>query len=134
MTTSCPAKGTPTVAPTSLRRTVVCKYCDHTRAEHVGAPLTREDRPVAQTELNPASYDPVEYTHEDIAEVPSAKWGWSGESPKAMRVAALVVAAMLLFMMHGNHHGFVEDLWLIGFAIALVGLVVRDVIVKRKPR
>ncbi|MET0196693.1 MAG: DUF2631 domain-containing protein, partial [Rhodococcus fascians] len=33
---------------------------------------------MAQTELNPASYDPVEYTHEDIAEVPSAEWGWSG--------------------------------------------------------
>jgi hypothetical protein len=96
--------------------------------------MTREDRPVAQTELNPASYDPVEYTHEDIAEVPSAEWGWSGESSKAMRVAAIVVAAMLLFMIHGNHTGLVEDLWLIGFAIALVGIVVRDVIVRRKPR
>ena len=48
---------------------------------------------MAQTELTPASYDPVEYTHEDIAEVPSADWGWTGESRRAMRIAALVVAA-----------------------------------------
>jgi len=89
---------------------------------------------VAQTELTPASYDPVEYTHEDIAEVPSADWGWTGESRRAMRIAALVVAAFLLFMMHGNHTGLVEDLYLIGFAVVLVGIVVRDIIVRRKPR
>ncbi len=104
------------------------------RVEHPDATMTREERPVAQTELNPASYDPVEYTHEDIAEVPSAEWGWTGESRKGMRVAAIVIAAFLLFMIHGNHTGFVEDLWLIGFAVALVGIVVRDVIVRRRPR
>jgi len=49
-------------------------------------------------------------------------------------VAALVVAAFLLFMMHGNHTGLVEDLYLIGFAVVLVGIVVRDIIVRRKPR
>ncbi len=89
---------------------------------------------MAQTELDPASYDPVEYTHEDIAEVPSADWGWSGESNKAMRIAAIVVAVFLLLMIHGNHTGGIEDLYLIGFAIALVGIVVRDIIVRRKPR
>ncbi|MGA9872048.1 MAG: DUF2631 domain-containing protein [Rhodococcus sp. (in: high G+C Gram-positive bacteria)] len=89
---------------------------------------------MAQTELNPASYDPVEYTHEDVAEVPSADWGWSGESRTAMRVASIVVALFLLFMIHGNHTGKVEDLWLIGFAIALVAMVVRDIVVRRKPR
>ncbi|MDJ0391902.1 DUF2631 domain-containing protein [Rhodococcus sp. G-MC3] len=89
---------------------------------------------MAQTELNPASYDPVEYTHEDIAEVPSANWGWSGESNKAARIAAIVIAVFLLFMIHGNHTGLVEDLWLIGFAVALVAIVVRDIIVRRRPR
>lgn len=89
---------------------------------------------MARNELNPALYDPVENTHDDVAEVPSANWGWTGESRRAMRVAALVVAAFLLFMMHGNHSGFVEDLYLIGFAAILVGIVVRDVIVRRRPR
>lgn len=100
----------------------------------VGMKMNREDRPVAQTELNPASYDPVEYTPENVAEVPSASWGWSGESHKAMRIAAIAVAVMLLLMIDGNHTGLIEDIWLIGFAIALVGMVVRDVIIRRKPR
>ena len=89
---------------------------------------------MARTELDPALYDPVENTHDDVAEVPSADWGWTGESRRAMRVAALVVAAFLLLMIHGNHDGFVEDLYLIGFAALLVGMVVRDVVIRRKPR
>lgn len=109
----------------------------------------REDRPVANTELDsasgrdavatstahdPASYDPVEYTHEDIPEVPSAAWGWSGESNKAARIAAIVIAAFLLFMIHGNHTGKVEDAYLVGFAVVLVGIVIRDIFHQRKPR
>ncbi len=89
---------------------------------------------MARTELNPALYDPVENNHDDVAEVPSANWGWTGESRRASRVAALLVAAFLLLMMHGNHGGFVEDLYLIGFAALLVGMVVRDIIVRRRPR
>lgn len=89
---------------------------------------------MAANDLNPALYDPVENTHGDVAEVPSANWGWTGESRGAMRTGALLVAVFLLFMMHGNHTGMVEDLYLIGFAAVLVGIVIRDVIVRRKPR
>lgn len=89
---------------------------------------------MAQAELDSTSYDPVERTHGDIAEVPSADWGWTGSSRRAMRVAALVVAVFLLFMIHGNHTGEVEDLYLIGSALVLVGIVVRDIIMRRKPR
>ncbi|KQU53727.1 hypothetical protein ASG84_04050 [Rhodococcus sp. Leaf278] len=89
---------------------------------------------MANNELETASYDQVVDTRHEVPDVPSAEWGWSGESNRAMRVAAIVVAAFLLFMIIGNHTGKVEDLWLIGFAVALVGMVVRDVIVRRKPR
>ncbi|MFY2789553.1 DUF2631 domain-containing protein [Rhodococcus sp. KRD162] len=89
---------------------------------------------MANTELESASYDPVVDTRHEVPEVPSAEWGWSGESNKAMRIAAVVVAVFLLLLTIGNHEGRVEDLWLVGFAAALVGLVVRDVIVRRKPR
>ncbi len=89
---------------------------------------------MAQTELNPASYDPIEYIPENVAEVPSATWGWSGDSLKAMRIAAIAVAVMLLLMIDGNHTGFVENLWLMGFAFTLIGMVVRDVVLRRKPR
>lgn len=89
---------------------------------------------MANKELESASYDPVVDTRNEVPEVPSAAWGWSGESNRAMRIAAIVVAIFMLLMFIGNHEGRVEDLWLAGFAAVLVGLVVRDVIVRRKPR
>lgn len=92
------------------------------------------DAVAKSTADDPASYDPVEYTHEDIPEVPSAAWGWSGESNKAARIAAIVVALFLLFLIHGNHTGKVEDAYLVGFAVLLVGIVVRDIVIHRKPR
>ena len=55
-------------------------------------------------------------TKVDIADVPSAEWGWSGESPKAAKVAAVFVIIALLSLMIGNHQGRVEDLFCIGFA------------------
>lgn len=73
-------------------------------------------------------------TKVDPAEVPSAAWGWSGESRKTFQVAAVVVIIILLGMLKGNHDGRVEDLYLIGFAAALAALVIRDVLLRRKPR
>ncbi|MEU4315016.1 DUF2631 domain-containing protein [Nocardia sp. NPDC024068] len=73
-------------------------------------------------------------TKVDPAEVPSAAWGWSGESHKTFRVAAVVVIVILLGMLIGNHSGKVEDLYLIGFAAALAGTLIYDVIYRRKPR
>ncbi|NUS43198.1 MAG: DUF2631 domain-containing protein [Mycobacteriaceae bacterium] len=68
-----------------------------------------------------------------VAEVPSHAWGWSGESPKAFRIAAVVVALLMLAMLRGNHVGHVEDLYLIGFAAALLAVVGRDIIRSRRP-
>ena len=68
------------------------------------------------------------------AEVPSAAWGWSGESPKAAKIAGWVVVVFLLIMLIGNHTGHVEDLFLLGFAAAIAGILVRDSILKRHDR
>ncbi len=46
-------------------------------------------------------------------------------------VAALVVAAIMLLMLIGNHKGHVEDIWLIGIAAALVGIVLFDWTLRR---
>ncbi|MBF6348884.1 MULTISPECIES: DUF2631 domain-containing protein [Nocardia] len=70
----------------------------------------------------------------DPAEVPSAAFGWSGESRTTFRVAAVVVIIALLGMLIGNHSGQVENLYLIGFAAALAGILIYDVIYRRKPR
>ena len=49
----------------------------------------------------------------DVEEVPSAEWGWSKENPKFIHIGGLLAAAFLLIMMHGNHVGRVEDVFLI---------------------
>ncbi|MGN2636881.1 DUF2631 domain-containing protein [Nocardia takedensis] len=89
---------------------------------------------MAATELEPADTERAVVSHVDTAEVPSAEWGWSGESPRTFRIAAIVVAVILLGMLIGNHKGRVEDLYLVGFALALIGIVVYDKIYRRKPR
>lgn len=87
---------------------------------------------MAATEIEPTTDKVI--TKVDPAEVPSAAWGWSGESHKTFRVAAVVVIVILLGMLIGNHSGKVEDLYLVGFAAALAGILIYDVIYRRKPR
>ncbi|WP_414940793.1 DUF2631 domain-containing protein [Amycolatopsis sp. cmx-11-51] len=60
----------------------------------------------------------------DPRDEPSAEWGWHGSFPKATRIAGWLSAIILLVMLYGNHHGWTEDLWLIGLSLTLVfGLV-----------
>jgi len=89
---------------------------------------------VAATEIEPANTERAVVTKVDPAEVPSAAWGWSGESPRTFKTAAIVVALIRLAMLIGNHSGNVENLYLIGFAAALFVLVGYDVWYRRKPR
>lgn len=89
---------------------------------------------MADTQLDAKSSAPVVVSHVDEAEVPSAAWGWSGEGLKTFRFFGWFFAAFLLAMIIGNHHGKVEDLWLIGLAVAMVVILVRDIITRRRPR
>ncbi|GAB3801435.1 DUF2631 domain-containing protein [Micromonospora zhanjiangensis] len=50
---------------------------------------------------------------------------------KAGRIGAVVSAGMLLLMLCGNHRGNVENIWLIGIAVALLVIVIGDVILRR---
>lgn len=68
----------------------------------------------------------------DVEEVPSAEWGWSKENHTLLQIGGLLSAAFLLFMIHGNHVGHVEDWFLIGFAVLLVGIVVRNWLGRRR--
>ncbi len=94
---------------------------------------------VAATEMEPAKSAGV-VTKVDPAEVPSAAWGWSGESRRTFRIAGWVVVVILLAMLFENQQGSSSGsgitgyIFLIGFAIALAGILIRDSIVSRKPR
>jgi Protein of unknown function (DUF2631) len=67
----------------------------------------------------------------DLADEPSAEWGWHGEAPRLVRGAGWVSVAILLVFLIGNHRGHVEDLWLIGMTVILVVILLRDAVRRR---
>ncbi|MFE3546664.1 DUF2631 domain-containing protein [Nocardia sp. NPDC059177] len=89
---------------------------------------------MAATDLESASTERPAATSVDPAEVPSAAWGWSGESRKTFRIAAWVVIVALLGMTIGNHQGHVEDIFLIGLAGLMAAILVVDSLTRRLPR
>lgn len=66
------------------------------------------------------------YEGVDEADVPSAKWGWSKINYHTWHITGLFIIGFLLLMLHGNHVGKVEDLFLIGFALTAAFILVRD--------
>jgi hypothetical protein len=67
----------------------------------------------------------------DVEEVPSAEWGWSTGSVKGYQIGGVLAGLFLLAMTHGNHTGRVEDIFVVGFALLLFGLVARSVYTER---
>jgi len=94
---------------------------------------------VAATELEPAESTGV-VTKVDPAEVPSAAWGWSGESRRTFKVAGWVVVVILLAYLFENQQGSSSGSGNIGyifcvlFAIGLAGILIRDSVMKNKQR
>ena len=72
------------------------------------------------------------HTGVDVEEVPSANWGWSKENPRLIRIGGILSAIFLLLMMHGNHVGHVEDVFLVFFAVVIFGIVIRDWWMRRR--
>nr|WP_157362264.1 DUF2631 domain-containing protein [Haloechinothrix halophila] len=63
----------------------------------------------------------------DPRDEPSAEWGWHGSFPKATQVMGWTIVFVLLAMLIGNHEGNVENLWLVGFAAVIAGMLVADI-------
>jgi hypothetical protein len=53
-------------------------------------------------------------------------WGWHGGAGKTARVLGYVMIVFLLVMLVGNHEGRVEDLWLVGSALAILISLIWD--------
>ncbi|TWS17846.1 DUF2631 domain-containing protein [Tsukamurella asaccharolytica] len=70
----------------------------------------------------------------DIADVPSRDWGWSGTAPNAARISGVLFAILLLLMTIGNHQGKTEDLFLVGFAVAILGTILINWITTRRKK
>jgi sugar phosphate permease len=50
---------------------------------------------------------------------------------KMARIGALGSAAVMLLFLWGNHEGNTENIFLVLFAVALVGAVIADVVLRR---
>ena len=68
----------------------------------------------------------------DPVEVPSAAWGWRRINYRTWYAVGFGIFAFLLLMLRGNHVGHVEDYFLIGFAILVPGVIVRDMWGRRR--
>jgi hypothetical protein len=72
------------------------------------------------------------YDGVDVAEVPSAAWGWSRINYRTWYITGAVSFVFLLAMLRGNHVGHVEDFFLIGFAAVALVVLVRDLWGRRR--
>ncbi len=72
------------------------------------------------------------HTGVDVEDVPSANWGWSKENHRVIHIGGILAAIFLVAMTHGNHQGHVEDIFLIGFALAILTFVIRDWWLRRR--
>ena len=68
----------------------------------------------------------------DVEDVPSAAWGWSKEHHKLIQIGGVLSALVMLAMLRGNHVGRVEDIFLIAFAVLILGVVARDWWLRRR--
>jgi len=66
------------------------------------------------------------YNDVDVADVPSAAWGWSTINYRTWYAVGILVVVFLLGMLRGNHVGHVEDYVLGAFAILVAGVIIRD--------
>ena len=72
------------------------------------------------------------YSEADPADVPSAAWGWSKITYRTWYALGIFIILFLVGMLRGNHVGHVEDWFLIGFAVLVAGVMLRDVIMRRR--
>ena len=61
----------------------------------------------------------------EVAEVPSAAWGWSRINHRTWHATGVVIVIFLLAMLRGNHVGHIENLYLVGFAVIALFVIAR---------
>jgi hypothetical protein len=72
------------------------------------------------------------YDGVDVAEVPSAKWGWSKINYRTWHITGFFGVIFLLCMLRGNHVGHIEDIFLVLFAVLALFVIVRDMLGRRR--
>jgi uncharacterized protein DUF2631 len=52
--------------------------------------------------------------------------------PKAFKIAGVLTAIALVLMVIGNQKGNIEDVYLVGTALLIIGLIVADSVLRRR--
>jgi hypothetical protein len=81
---------------------------------------------VASTEVDHPTVD-TGWVREPVA-APSARFGWHGFGRKSASLAGVLVIIALLGMTIGNHEGHVEDFFLVGIAVIVAVLLLKNTI------
>jgi hypothetical protein len=63
---------------------------------------------------------------------PSAEWGWHGGFPRGSVIAGWVSAIIILLMLHGNHEGKIEDIYLVCVGVGMILLLIRHSVRSRR--
>lgn len=84
---------------------------------------------MASTEVEHTAVD-TGWVREPV-NAPSARFGWHGQATKTFQIAGWFVVFSLLAMLIGNHHGHVEDIWLIAIAAGLAFILIKNTIGRR---
>ncbi|QKT07061.1 DUF2631 domain-containing protein [Gordonia sp. X0973] len=87
---------------------------------------------MASTEVDHAPVD-TGWVREP-ADVPSARFGWSGFGRKSAGIAGWIVVIGLLGMTIGNHQGKVEDIYLVVIAVVVAFLLLRNTLWPRRSK
>jgi hypothetical protein len=94
-------------------------------------PTHAEGNDVSTTEVE-RHHDVPAVQDVDLAEVPSANWGWSRVNHRTWHLVGFGVAAFLLCMLRGNQVGHIEDVFLIVLAAATLFVTLRDMWGRRR--
>ena len=68
----------------------------------------------------------------DPEDGPSVRWGWHASFPRGKAIAGWFTVLALLIMIIGNHQGRTENLWLIGTAVLLAFVLIRQSVRQRR--
>lgn len=83
-------------------------------------------------EVAHASAHGSEVGHHDADHERPEDWGWNRDMGKLARIAGYLSAIAILVLLIGNHHGRVEDIWLLVVAAIIFVILGRDAYRRRK--
>ena len=89
------------------------------QSEKFGSATVRVNQPGREEAVVVADKAPVQHERPE-------DWGWHGETGKWGRRGGILATLVILSLLWGNHQGRIEDLWLVGFALVLVIILIWD--------